>query len=327
MNARTNPDDILAAWLDENTVPMPAPTRRAIEVGIRTIHQRRRPIWLPRRIEPMSTPLAQPAVRGLAAMVTVVVVVAVGAFALFGQRTGVGPPPPPSPTASSAPESPSAVPTLPPYPTGAAGTFRQQPFAARNLGLNSMCLVPPPSGCVESTADDSISVTFTVPDGWTGGIGAIWRVEGNGPPSGAAVMFARGGWLFEQPCAGGTPYATIPTGTTVDEFVTALVDHPDLDVTEPVDVTLAGYNGKYLELRAPANIADNQDAPGPDECAYYFVWEPNIYAQGPNQLWRLWVLDVAGTRVVVRADSFPEESPATTLTEQQDILDSIQIEP
>ena len=58
----------------------------------------------------------------------------------------------------------------------------------------------------------------------------------------------------------------------------------------------------------------------------YFVWEPGIYAQGPNALWRIWVLDVDGIRVVVRADSFPGTSEQV-LSQQQSIVDSIQIQP
>ena len=56
------------------------------------------------------------------------------------------------------------------------------------------------------------------------------------------------------------------------------------------------------------------------------MWEPGIYAQGPNALWRIWVLDVDGVRVVVRGDSFPGTSPQIQ-AQLQSIVDSIQIEP
>jgi len=96
------------------------------------------------------------------------------------------------------------------------------------------------------------------------------------------LLFSRGGWVYSKPCHGGLPQPDIPTGTTVDEFVSVLVDHPDLDVSSPVDVTLAGYSGKYLELQAPANIATNQDSPKAGECAYYFVWDPGILGSTPR---------------------------------------------
>ena len=42
-----DPDAILGAWLDENRIPLPTETRRAIEVGVRATPQRRYRRWLP----------------------------------------------------------------------------------------------------------------------------------------------------------------------------------------------------------------------------------------------------------------------------------------
>jgi len=61
-------------------------------------------------------------------------------------------------------------------------------------------------------------------------------------------------------------------------------------------------------------------------CQTYYPWEPwGIYAQGPSNLWKLWILDVDGVRVVVQTAGY-----ATTSTqhqaELQAIVDSIQIE-
>jgi hypothetical protein len=187
------------------------------------------------------------------------------------------------------------------------------------------------AGCIEAGAeDDSIRITFTLPVGWTGieGWSVVPTVESYSPPGGALLLFMRGGWLYstERYCRPGTGAPTVSTGTTVAEFVDALVEHPDLDVTSPVDVTLAGYSGKYLELRAPANTTTDELGPVPGGCNYYFVWEPGIYAQGPNDLWRIWVLNVDGIRVVVRSDSFPGTSPQVQ-AQLQAIVDSIQIEP
>ena len=202
----------------------------------------------------------------------------------------------------------------------AAGTYTFQPFAGPDvLGL---CASQPARK--ESPADDSIRITYTLPESWTGlGYNVVPSVERYSPPGGAALIFSRGGWLYSKPCGGTGP--DIPTGTTVDEFVTALVNHPDLDMTSPAAVTLAGYSGTYLELRAPANTTTDELGPKPG-CNYYFVWEPGIYAQGPNALWRIWILDVNGIRVVVRADSFPGTSPQIQ-AQLAAIVDSIQIEP
>ena len=214
------------------------------------------------------------------------------------------------------------------FPNGplAAGGYTIQPFV-RHRGL---CMGQ--AGCTEAGAeDDTIRVTLTVPDGWAG-IEGIDRssVESYSPPGGAGLLFGRGGWLYSTRSsvgAGGLPDGpTIPTGTTVDEFVTALVDHPDLDVTSPVDVTLGGYSGKYLELRAPANTTMTNWDPILVGATTTSCGNPGSTPRGPNALWRIWVLDVDGVRVVVRRDSFPGTTPQVQ-AQLQAIVDSIQIEP
>ena len=184
------------------------------------------------------------------------------------------------------------------------------------------------AGCVEAGAeDDSIRITLTVPDGWTGlEYSIVPTVESYAPPGGGGLLFGRGGWLYtvSQACGGSGPDPngpTIPTGTTVDEFVTALVEHPDSTSRVPSTSPWAGSPGSTLSSGRPRTPAPRTDLNG---CGY-FVWEPGIYAQGPNALWRIWVLDVDGVRVVVRADSFPGTSQQVQ-DQLQAIVDSIQIE-
>jgi hypothetical protein len=178
---------------------------------------------------------------------------------------------------------------------------------------------PEPSGpdCDPTVAAD-ISVTFTVPGGWVqfeNGENVFWQADEQAkPPGGASLLFMRGSWLASDPCAEAPP--DIPVGPTVDDFANALADHPLLDITAPVDVTLDAYSGKYVELQTPADLA---------ECPFYRPWEPGIYAQGPGQRWRIWILDVDGIRVVVHADDYAETS-AQHQAELQAIVDSIQIE-
>lgn len=236
--------------------------------------------------------------------------------------------PTPGPTTSPS-KSPSPSPSPARIPDGplAAGSYTFQPFA----GPGGLCVVESSqAGCIEAGAeDDSIRITFTLPDGWSGieGWSVVPSLESYSPPGGAWLLFMRGGWLYSELCGRpGSPGPLIPTGTTVDQFVTALVDHPDLNVTSPVDVTLGGYSGKYLELQAPANTATNSDHPEPGECAGYFVWEPGVYAQGPNDLWHIWVLDVDGIRVLVRSDTFPGTT-SQVQAQLAAIVNSVQIEP
>jgi hypothetical protein len=125
-----------------------------------------------------------------------------------------------------------------------------------------------------------------------------------------------GGDLFSDPCltdedAG----ADVPVGPTVDDLVTALVDHPLLDVTDPVDVTLAGYSGTYLDLTIPDDIS---------ACVRYKPMGPHIYAQGPGQRWHMWILDVDGVRVLVETNDYAGTS-AERLAEEQAIIESLVI--
>jgi hypothetical protein len=165
---------------------------------------------------------------------------------------------------------------------------------------------------------DFLGFTFTVPDGWAGiGLDAIW-VEENKPPGGASMLFTLGNWLYSDPCRKpDTASPDVRVGPTADDFAGALANHPLLDVTAPVDVTLAGYSGKYVDLQVPTDIS---------ACDVYRVWDPSIYAQGPGHRWHLWILDVNGIRVVVESTDYAGTSPQHR-AELQAIVNSLRIEP
>jgi hypothetical protein len=194
----------------------------------------------------------------------------------------------PSPTAS-----PLAVHDGPLEP----GTYAATPFVGIDwdpcLADGALATAP---DCDDPTVDDGLRFTFDVPDGWAGIFGTLFRADGgNEPPGGAGLGFFRGGSLYSNLCPTRSGVPDIPVGPTVDDFVTALVEHPLLDATEPVDVTLGGYAGRYLELQLPPDVS----------ACNHFVWQPNIYAQGPDHLWHTYVLDVDGVRVVIHADTYP----------------------
>jgi hypothetical protein len=114
MNVQRDPDEILAAFLDEGPLELPSGTQRAILTALSTTPQARRSLLAPWRFTQMNM-----FARGAA--VLVVAVLAIGALALFGgPRGGVGGPSPSSvssPASSSASSTPSTPASAPPLPT------------------------------------------------------------------------------------------------------------------------------------------------------------------------------------------------------------------
>jgi hypothetical protein len=266
----------------------------------------RRSWWPARR----STPMTKYASYGIAS--AAVLVVAVVGYSLLPRTPTTGGDVTPAPTASSQ-SSPNATQLT----TRGPGTFTSTPFRATGLGVCPAASSA--TDCVEDPRDDTITFTFRVPDGWDSLApdGAAW-VDANAPPDGSAVIFSRGSWLYSDPCLkGDLPTSDIPVGPTVADLVAALVEHPELDVTTPVDVTLAGYVGKRLDVQVPDDIS---------ECLYYQPMDQHIYAQGPGQRWHLWILDVGGVRVVIETNDYAG-TPQQRLSEAQAILASIRITP
>ena len=227
----------------------------------------------------------------------------------------------PSPTSSSALPSPT-VPTSPSMNPTQEPSVSPETQVVRPFGLDGFNLCPPADvdpSCVEDPRDDSITFTFDAPASWEQfGEAGVW-IDGNAPPDGAAVFIYRGNWLYSDPCRPDNDDADpdIAVGPTVDDLVTALVDHPSLDLTSPVDVTLAGYSGKYLDLQVPDDIS---------ACATYQPIEGHIYAQGPGHRWHMWVLDVGGIRVLVETNDYAGTS-ADRSAEEQAMIDSLEINP
>jgi hypothetical protein len=222
-----------------------------------------------------------------------------------------------APAVTTSPPSPAASTGVASVHDGtlAAGTYRMPQVFGGGCGQ-----LPVP-GCSPSPAHDAVRLTFTVPDGWEWvGTGAIWLTDkGMGAPDGAGLLVGRGAWLLSDPCTKAQHVIApgVAVGPSVEDFANALADHPLLDVTDPIDVTLAGYSGKYTDLQVPADIS---------MCEVYRPWDPGIFAQGPSHKWHLWILDVDGLRFVIQSTDYAGTS-AKHRAELQAIVDSIKIEP
>ncbi|HEV8282317.1 MAG TPA: hypothetical protein VGQ02_10680 [Candidatus Limnocylindrales bacterium] len=299
---------IVRSWLEEGVTALPDRVLDDVLDQLPTTPQRR--AWWPaRRFRQMNIPIR------VAVAVAAVVVVAVAGIYVLPRTGGVGgPSPSPTPTPSPAP---SASPMALRHDALPAGTYLVNPSSDPTW---TACPQPTTLGCSDPDAADTIRFTMTVPEGWAGvGYSAIWLAsEQAAPPGGASVGFHRGNWLHSDPCRPDAALPATKVGPTVDDFANALADHPLLEVTTPVDVVLAGYSGKYVDLQVPSDISGCPTS--------YFPWEPGIYAQGPSQRWHLWILDVNGVRVVVQSTDYAGTSPQRR-AELQAIVNSIRIEP
>ena len=314
---------IVRSWLEEGATALPDRVLDAVLDQVPATSQRR-PLWSAWRFRQMNSALKL----GLAA--TAFVVVALVGITLLPKDAGVGTGPSPTATPTASPTATpqrSVVPSptasqavLTEFPQGpfAAGTYTVEPFTSPD---SNVCPQRPKTGCIEPDQGDSLRFTVTVPPGWTG-LGSSWIFAETTGADTADLLFNRGGWLLTDPCQ--TTPADVPVGPTVENFVDALAAHPILNTTTPVDVTLAGYSGKYLELRGPA-VVSTEASPDP-KCLAYRPWDTNIYMQGPNQTWHLWVLDIDGARVVIQAMDYPG-TPDARRAEREAMVASIKIEP
>jgi hypothetical protein len=297
---------IVRSWLEEGRTALPDRVLDTVLDQLPATPQRRAP-WPARRLLDMHIPTR---LAVTAAAVFALALVGLIAFPRVGGVAGPQPTVSPSPTVAPVP--------MPSSGTLAAGTYVMTPFV--DNPNNSACWTPPQPGCSETPADDSIRVTLTVPAGWEPDplhMGVWLSGKNAGPPGGAVLLVERGGWPYQDPCHGSAATA-IQVGPSVDDFANAIANHPSLDATTPVPVTLGGYSGKYLDLLIPADISACTDG--------YFPWEPGIYAQGASQRWHVWILDVNGIRVVILTTDYAGTSAADR-SALQAIVDSIQIQP
>ena len=149
---------------------------------------------------------------------------------------------------------------------------------------------------VGSYVDGDVRLTYTLPDGWP-----------HGDPGAGTIMMPVAN-IFSDPCQ--SVEFDPPPGPTVDDLVAAFADVPALNATAATDVTVDGFHGQQIEFTVP----DYTD----DECllgrfALFQYAEdaglgPSFWAFGPLQHYRLWILDVDGTRYMIGGWYFPDTS-------------------
>jgi hypothetical protein len=196
-------------------------------------------------------------------------------------------------------------------------------------------------------------VTFDVPDGWSGFEGFAITKSSAGSSGELAIAPMAVESVYPDPCrwlTGSKAHgpADWDRGRTMQGLADGLWTSWATDntpgysprdgaaltapkATLPVDVTLGGFQARYLEVRAPADV-DLAACDGGQYTLFIDALGGQRYIHRAGELNRLWVLDVAGSGetlpgglLVLDAASHPDSSPQD-LAELQAIIDSIRIE-
>lgn len=290
MTARRDPDSLIRAYLDEGPTELPDRSYDAVRAAIDQTRQRL--IFGP-WTEPGISRFAQIAVAAVA--IVIATVVGINLLPSNGQFGGPGPSPSASPTASVAPLPRWAAVSL------SAGTYY-----------------------IEDRAITQASrLIFTVPEGWTSDEAFLYKDRTD--PGEVMLVTWVVSHIYGDVCRWqGT---LVDVGTTVDELAGALVQR-GRTASAPSDVTLAGFPARRVDLTVPADLdlatCDNGvlrywPDPGPNESG-------GLCCGRPGHTDAVYIVDVAGNRLVVVARHYPASS-AENLVELQGIVDSIQIEP
>ena len=256
-------------------------------VADRIARQPQQPVWRVSRRDTHVNSYLKP----LLAVAAVVLIAVVG-YSLLPREQGVGGP---GPSASPSPPAPSPI-ALP------DGRLQAGDYVAH------------------AVTGDPMAFTITVAEGWNG-FGGFFiggpNADPSGAPNGIGISFNHNPQVVDDPCG---PHDEDPalSRQSVDDLVAALSARDDLEVSGVTDATLAGYSGKRLDLQFPAELAcDNH---------YVFAEPKGLFANGPANRWRIWLLDADGeTAVVVLLDY--AGTPAEDRAAAQEAIDSIRINP
>jgi hypothetical protein len=274
---------IVRTWMENGVTQLPDRVLDDVLLEIRAIPQRRRS-WggatLPQ--------LSRAAQVGLATA-AVLLAVAMG-LAVFLSGRGVGshiggPTPTPTPTPMALPQDPIRL---------EAGTYAiGDPFPMR--------------------------VTFEVPEGWTAApYGPLEAGVSRGNEGGVAVVIVDN--VVSDPCDASQGLLVPAVGPSVEDLVVAISNWAGFEATEPVDVTLDGFQGKQFELTAPGRSFCHSEIS---------TWSTVERTNGmsANEVNLLRILDVAGTRVLVAAAHQPGKTTAGQVAEIRRVFDSVQFAP
>ena len=298
MPDHTDIEHVMRHWLDDGPSTMPDRVVRVVAERIALEHQR------PARHLSRRQRAMNPALRIIAAIAAVIAIAIVGWTVLPIGSSEIGGPP------TSAPPAPTDAPSL--TVTAAPGAYRWPASLLAGTYTTSLAW------------DVPFTLRFTVPEGWSG---YDVEVSRTGRP-GLSVEFALVDNVFADPCA-----ATLrepPPGASVDALAEALSRVPGLDVTGPTPVEFDRVTrGQQLDytVRDDAGCSPLTFALWDLSTDRFLPGKPNGGDRPKNAVadeGRIWILDVDGERLVIRA-TWDAGTARDTRAELEAIVDSIAI--
>ena len=167
-----------------------------------------------------------------------------------------------------------------------------------------------------------VRIGITVPDGWgTGGTRSTLAQVGTG---GGGLSFTLVEGVYADPCHLEAGLIDPKVGPTADDLASALAGLPGVGASVPTDVVIDGHRAVTLTLNAPSSVASCTE---PDGGPKFRIWgAPEWHWLDPDERNRLWIVEVAGTRLVIVAAEFPD-TPPRVLADLNAMIASIDLDP
>ena len=150
-------------------------------------------------------------------------------------------------------------------------------------------------------------IAITLPKGWFNYDG--WGMNTGGGLPLMIVSFWDVDKVYGTPCRWQSRPMVDP-GPSVGALASALARQPLRNASAPRGVVLGGVHGKSLQWSVPTRIDLTHCDQGYFESWTAKGWSGDRYQQGPGQVDRIWILNVAGVRLVIDAAFMPRTSRA-----------------
>ena len=221
-----------------------------------------------------------------------------------------------------APATNVAAPSASPSPSASAE-------AGASPTLRPGALPAGPTQLIDEEVGGVAALSITIPaggSGWTSADGAIFKDYGPaGSQDGPIIMLWPGGitGTYVDPCTDHTLKQPDPEG--VEDLIAALGNQPGVSAPAPVDVTISGYSGQYVETTVTQDVLKCGN--GFDG---FWLWDgkhsDRRYVQGTGEVNRIYAVDVDG-EIFTFDVRLPAYTTDADVAEVMSMLETLEITP